>query len=150
MSYGAENLGVDGHTQRQTHTDRQTQATTIPEGQNWPRVKSMSWNIGYLFWISKCKMKLVSSKTGKFLCHLKCGYFGPTLELGNSSLNTPMATKWCTKLDVALKRCPIVFQGHLSNFKVTRVKKTNDLAPIWAFSFGNSNSKDRMATKWHT
>ena len=27
----------------------------------------------------------------------------------NSSLNTPMTTKWCTKLEVALKRCPIVF-----------------------------------------
>ena len=27
----------------------------------------------------------------------------------NSSLNSPMATKWCTKLEVALKRCPIVF-----------------------------------------
>ena len=27
----------DWHTDRQTHT--QTQATTIPEGQNWPRVK---------------------------------------------------------------------------------------------------------------
>ena len=26
------------HTQTDTHTDRQTQATTIPEGQNWPRV----------------------------------------------------------------------------------------------------------------
>ena len=40
----------------------------------------------------------------------------------NSSLNTPMATKWCTKLEVALKRCPIGFQGHPSNFKVTRLK----------------------------
>ena len=39
----------------------------------------------------------------------------------NSSLNTQMATKWCTKLEVALKRCPIVFQGHPSNFKVTRL-----------------------------
>ena len=38
----------------------------------------------------------------------------------NSSLNKQMATKWCTKLEVALKRCPIVFQGHPSNFKVTR------------------------------
>ena len=37
----------------------------------------------------------------------------------NSSLNSPMATKWCTKLEVAYKRCPIVFQAHLSNFKVT-------------------------------
>ena len=27
----------------------------------------------------------------------------------NSSLNSPMATKWCTRLEVALKRCPIVF-----------------------------------------
>ena len=27
----------------------------------------------------------------------------------NSSLNSPMATKWCTKLEVAQKRCPIVF-----------------------------------------
>ena len=39
----------------------------------------------------------------------------------NSSLNSPMAKKWCTKLEVALKRCPIVFQGHRSNFKVTRL-----------------------------
>ena len=38
-----------------------------------------------------------------------------------SSLNSPMATKWCTKLGVALKRCPIVFQGHTSNCKVTRL-----------------------------
>ena len=39
----------------------------------------------------------------------------------NSSLNSPMATKWCTRLEVAWKRCPIVFQGHPSNFKVTRL-----------------------------
>ena len=26
----------------------------------------------------------------------------------NSSLNSPMAKKWCTKLEVAMKRCPIV------------------------------------------
>ena len=39
----------------------------------------------------------------------------------NSSLNSPMAKKWYTKLGVALKRRPIVFQGHPSNFKVTRL-----------------------------
>ena len=39
----------------------------------------------------------------------------------NSSLNAQMATKWCTKLAVAWKRCPIVFQGHPSNLKVTRL-----------------------------
>ena len=39
----------------------------------------------------------------------------------NSSLNSPMAMKWYTKLEAALKRCPVVFQGHPSNFKVTRL-----------------------------
>ena len=37
MSYGTDKLVIDARTD--THTDRQTQATTIPEGQNWPRVK---------------------------------------------------------------------------------------------------------------
>ena len=37
----------------------------------------------------------------------------------NSSLNSPMAMKCCTKLETAKERCPIVFQGHPSNFKVT-------------------------------
>ena len=41
----------------------------------------------------------------------------------NSSFNAPMATKWWTQLEVALKRSPNVFQGHSSNFKVTRIKK---------------------------
>ena len=41
----------------------------------------------------------------------------------NSSSNSPMATKWCTKLEVALKRCPIVFRGHPSNFTVTQAEK---------------------------
>ena len=51
----------------------------------------------------------------------------------NSSLNSPMATKWCTKLEVALKRCPIVFQGHPSNFKVTQLKKLSNLTQIGCF-----------------
>ena len=38
----------------------------------------------------------------------------------NSSLISPMATICCTKLEVAWKRCSIVFEGHPSNFKVTR------------------------------
>ena len=41
--YRADKLKIDGHmnvhTDRQTHTH--TQATTIPEGQNWPRVKTI-------------------------------------------------------------------------------------------------------------
>ena len=51
----------------------------------------------------------------------------------NSSLESPMATKWCTKLEVALKRCPIVFQGHPSNFKVTQLKKLSNLTQIGHF-----------------
>ena len=51
----------------------------------------------------------------------------------NSSLNTPMAKKWCTKLEVALERCPIVFQGYPSNFKVTRLKKLSNLTQIGRF-----------------
>ena len=30
-------------TDRHTHTHTHTQATTIPEGQNWPRVKTVYW-----------------------------------------------------------------------------------------------------------
>ena len=33
-----------------------------------------------------------------------------------------MAMKCCTKLETAKERCPIVFQGHPSNFKVTQDK----------------------------
>ena len=51
----------------------------------------------------------------------------------NSSLNSPMAMKCCTKLETAKKRCPIVFQGHPSNFKVTRDKKSPILTQIGRF-----------------
>ena len=51
----------------------------------------------------------------------------------NSSLNSPMAMKCCTKLETAKERCPIVFQGHLSNFKVTRDKTSPILTQIGCF-----------------
>ena len=51
----------------------------------------------------------------------------------NSSFESPMATKWCTELEVALKRCPIVFQGHPSNFKVTYLWKSSNLTQIGRF-----------------
>ena len=43
----------------------------------------------------------------------------------------------------------IVFQGHLTYFKVTRRWKTDNLALIWVFPHGNWNSNSRMALKWH-
>ena len=51
----------------------------------------------------------------------------------NSSLNLPMAMKCCTKLETAKGRCPIVFQGHPSNFKVTRDKISPILTQIGRF-----------------
>ena len=51
----------------------------------------------------------------------------------NSSLNSPMAMKCCTKLETAKERCPIVFQGHPANFKVTRDKTSLILTQIGRF-----------------
>ena len=51
----------------------------------------------------------------------------------NSSLNLPMAMKCCTKLETAKERCPIIFQGHPSNFKVTRYKTSPILTQIGRF-----------------
>ena len=51
----------------------------------------------------------------------------------NASLNSPMAMKCCTKLETAKERCPIVFQGHPSNFKVTRDKTSPILTQIGRF-----------------
>ena len=50
-----------------------------------------------------------------------------------SSLNWPMAMKCCTQLETAKERCPIVFQGHPSNFKVTRYKTSPILIQIGRF-----------------
>ena len=51
----------------------------------------------------------------------------------NSSFNSPMAMKCCTKLETAKERCPIVFQGHPSNFKVTRYKTSPIFTQIGSF-----------------
>ena len=51
----------------------------------------------------------------------------------NSSLNSQMMMKWCIKLDVALERCPIVFQSHPSKFKVTQLSKLSNLTQIGRF-----------------
>ena len=57
----------------------------------------------------------------------------------DSSFNSLMAMKLCTKLDVVQHRYPVVFQGHLSNFKVardknrllTQIERFRIVAPIW-------------------
>ena len=73
----------------------------------------------------------------KFQGHtaLKIVKFDPNgaFQDSNSSLNSPMAMKCCTKLETAKERCPIVFQGHPSNFKVTRDKTSLILTQIGRF-----------------
>ena len=67
-----------------------------------------------------------SRSSVKFQGHtaLKIVEFDPNWAFpdSNSSFNTPMAAKWCTKLEVEWNRCPIVFQGHTWNCKVTQLK----------------------------
>ena len=95
----------------------------------------------------------------KFQGHtaLKSVKFDPDWEFPdcNSSFNSPMATKRCTKLEVAWKRCPIVFEGHPSNFKVTRLKKSSILTqikrfrtvtPVWIHQWLRN---DVQSLKWH-
>ena len=65
----------------------------------------------------------------------------------NSSLESPMATKWCTKLEVALKRCPIVFQGHPSNFQGHIALKIIEFDWNWAFPDCNSSLNSLMGMK---
>ena len=78
-----------------------------------------------------------SMSSVKFQVHtaLKIVEFDPKWAFPdcNSSLNSPMAMKCCTKLETAKERCPIVFQGHLSNFKVTRYKTSPILTQIGRF-----------------
>ena len=73
----------------------------------------------------------------KFQGHaaLKIVKFDPNWAFpdSNSSLNSPMAMKCCTKLETAKERCPIVFQGHPSNFKVTWYKTSPILTQIGRF-----------------
>ena len=73
----------------------------------------------------------------KFQGHtaLKIVEFDPNWAFpdSNSSLNSPMAMKCCTKLETAKERCSIVYQGHPSNFKVTRDKTSQILTQIGCF-----------------
>ena len=42
--------------------------------------------------------------------------------------------RWCKKIDVTQERWLIIFQGHASNFKVTRLRKSSILSqigPLW-------------------
>ena len=78
-----------------------------------------------------------SRSSVKFQGHtaLKIVEFDPNWVFpdSNSSLNSLMAMKCCTKLETAKERCPIVFQYHPSNFKVARDKTSPNLTQIGRF-----------------
>ena len=62
----------------------------------------------------------------------------------NSSLNS-QRTKWCMKLEVAKKRCPIDFRDN--QISRSHGRKINDFDPNWAFPDCNSSLNSLMATK---
>ena len=70
----------------------------------------------------------------------------------NSSFNSPMDMKCCTKLETAKERGPFLFQGHPSNFKVTRYKTSPILTQIGRFrTIGRSqlsNPSDLPCCQW--
>ena len=51
----------------------------------------------------------------------------------NSSLNSPMAMKCCTKLETAKKRCPIVSQRSSIKFQGHTGQNITDFDQNWAF-----------------
>ena len=83
--------------------------------------------VPYCFWRSSVKFQ---GHTAKKIVDFDLDLVFPDC---NSSLNSPMAMKCCTKLETAKERCPIVFQGHPSNFNVTRDKTSPILTQIGRF-----------------
>ena len=52
----------DWHTETDTHVNRQTQTTTIPEGYNWPRIKTMIQRLSYYPTFSHMRTKINQPK----------------------------------------------------------------------------------------
>ena len=90
----------------------------------WPWYDAQTWcgmvEVPYCFPRSSIKFQ---GHTGQKLTDLDPNLAFPGCS---SSLNWPMAMKWCTKLEVPYKMCPFLFQGHMSNFMVTQDKKITD------------------------
>ena len=92
--------------------------------------------VPYGFWRSSVKFQ---GHTAKKIVDFDPNWAFPDC---NFSLNSPMAMKWCIKLEATQKRCPIVFQGHPSNLKVTgdnespiltRIKGFRTVTLVWIY-----------------
>ena len=64
----------------------------------------------------------------------------------NSSLNSPMGTKWCTKLEV-IAEVPYCVSTSSVKFQSHTVQKIVEFDPDWAFPDCNSSLNSPMATK---
>ena len=86
----------------------------------WLKIMLKAWSsieeVPYCFSRSSVKFQ---GQTGQKIADFDPNWTFPDC---NFSLYWHMAMKWCTKLDVAKERCPVVFQGHPSNSEVTRLK----------------------------
>ena len=65
-----------------------------------------------------------------------------------SSLKSLMATKFCTKLEVALKRCLVYFKV-IHQISRSHGSINVQFDPNWAFPDCNSSFNSPMATKWY-
>ena len=65
----------------------------------------------------------------------------------NSSLKSPMAMKWCTKLK-SIEEMPYCFSRSYVKLQGHRAKKIDDFDPNWAFPDCNSSLNAPMAMKW--
>ena len=50
LAWTVDEISLGQAHDRQTHRHTHTQATTIPEGQNWPRVKIIRWQCWWHWW----------------------------------------------------------------------------------------------------
>ena len=93
-----------------------------------------------------------SKSSVKFQGHTgqKITIFDPNLEFPdcNSSLNSPMALKWCTKLNIVYKRCPIIYKGDPRISRSHGTKKIGNFHPNWALPDCNSSLNSPMYLKW--
>ena len=76
------------------HTDRQTQATTIPEGQNWPRVKKLIKNNNLDQEVKKMESHLHANqkckKNYQIITWKNWIYYSHTIQVYKTDVGTPI------------------------------------------------------------
>ena len=99
MSYRADKQVLTAHTDGRTdgHTDRQTQAMTIPEGQNWPRVIYI-YIYTSLYWESLNPQKWF---------YFENAHWSRGLALSPTSCPARISMKTCDNISCSLKPRPV-------------------------------------------